>query len=264
MIRYRSLAELLGVAKGELIAFVGGGGKTTAMTRLSKEAASRGWTVLASTTTKAGRDVAAAFDLLETPPSLTATADGTFEARLARRLSVQHRVFLFSRPLGDGKLDGVDPELLSRLLKAAAADLFLVEADGSRQRPLKMPAAHEPVIPESARVVCPVVGLDALGRRVAAPWVHRPELVGALARSLTVSTGLIARILVSDRGALKGVPSQARICPILNKVDEVSEAPAIEIALKVLAALPARVDRVAICDIRAGRFSAVEAGPQDA
>ena len=43
-------------------------------------------------------------------------------------------------------------------------------------RPVKAPAAHEPVIPLEATLVVPVVGLDALEGPID-EVAHRPELV---------------------------------------------------------------------------------------
>ena len=58
---------------------------------------------------------------------------------------------------------------------ADLADFVLVEADGSRRRPLKAHARHEPVIPPCTRQVLCVVGLSGLHRPVS-EVVHRPEL----------------------------------------------------------------------------------------
>jgi probable selenium-dependent hydroxylase accessory protein YqeC len=62
----------------------------------------------------------------------------------------------------------------------ALADYTLVEADGSRQLPLKAHAEHEPVIPACSRQVICVVGLSGLHRPVAKA-VHRAELFCSLA-----------------------------------------------------------------------------------
>lgn len=49
-----------------------------------------------------------------------------------------------------------------------------MEADGSRRRPLKVPAVHEPVIPSFADVVVGVIGLDCIGKRIC-DTAHRPD-----------------------------------------------------------------------------------------
>jgi len=60
----------------------------------------------------------------------------------------------------------------------AHADVVLVEADGSRQHPLKFPAAHEPVIPEGTDEIVVICGLSAIGKP-AKDVCHRLELVKA-------------------------------------------------------------------------------------
>ena len=45
-------------------------------------------------------------------------------------------------------------------------DVVLVEADGSRHRPLKIPAEYEPVIPNPVDEITVVMGLHALGRPI--------------------------------------------------------------------------------------------------
>ncbi|MCZ7671710.1 MAG: selenium cofactor biosynthesis protein YqeC [Chloroflexi bacterium] len=99
-------------------------------------------------------------------------------------------------------------------------DFVLVEADGSRMRPIKAPAEHEPVIPPDATVVAPVVGLDALERPLS-EIAHRPEKIEQLllpTSHFSLLNGMltpeaIARILTHPWGGLKSVPAGARVIP---------------------------------------------------
>jgi len=77
---------------------------------------------------------------------------------------------------------GLSLEALQRLYEIAdsAHCPLLIEADGSRQRPLKAPASHEPVIPNWVDTVAVVAGLSALGSPLTEKWVHRPERFAAL------------------------------------------------------------------------------------
>lgn len=91
------------------------------------------------------------------------------------RCSPRPCVVAAGRPLPDvRKLDGVSPRMLAVLSAALPAALFLVEADGAARKPLKAPAAHEPVLPEPLDCCVAVVGLDSvgqpLGRRARAPF----------------------------------------------------------------------------------------------
>jgi molybdenum cofactor cytidylyltransferase len=82
---------------------------------------------------------------------------------------------------GDRRL-GLEPAQIDALARRAA-DLGIaaitVEADGSKMRPVKAPAAHEPVLPAATTHLVPVTGLDAVGAAIDARTVHRPELVCA-------------------------------------------------------------------------------------
>jgi xanthine dehydrogenase accessory factor len=57
-----------------------------------------------------------------------------------------------------------------------AADVVLVEADGSKHMPLKFPNAAEPVIPDNADEIIVVCGLHGLNK-AAKDACHRLELV---------------------------------------------------------------------------------------
>ena len=52
------------------------------------------------------------------------------------------------------------------------ADITLIEADGSRGMPAKIPADYEPVIPENIDEIHIVIGMSALGKP-ASKVVHR-------------------------------------------------------------------------------------------
>ena len=45
-------------------------------------------------------------------------------------------------------------------------DVMLVEADGAKHHPVKVPAEWEPVIPACADLVISVIGLDCLGQPI--------------------------------------------------------------------------------------------------
>ncbi|MBN1317047.1 MAG: hypothetical protein JXA42_16315, partial [Anaerolineales bacterium] len=53
-----SLAAALDIRRGDIVAFVGGGGKTSAMFQLAGELVAAGWRVITTTTTHIGREQA--------------------------------------------------------------------------------------------------------------------------------------------------------------------------------------------------------------
>jgi molybdenum cofactor cytidylyltransferase len=243
----------------ELVAIVGGGGKTSLMFALA-----RAWPGRAITTTTT-RIFAAQMNLSPGVVRIGGLAAGDWKADLEALIAqVQPHLERFGQclivgQLGEGsnveKALGVPPELPGRLLGQAGIDLVLVEADGSRMKPIKAPADHEPVIPAETTLVVPVVGIDALDGPLD-EVTHRPERVRELIvnsqRSMVngqLTAVGVARLLVHSQGGLKGAPEGARIVPLINKVETaVQFAAAREIAH--LALHESRIEQVVIGALR--------------
>jgi molybdenum cofactor cytidylyltransferase len=99
---------------------------------------------------------------------------------------------------------------------------LLIEADGSRQRPLKAPAEWEPPIPGFVETVAVVAGLSGLGQPLSGEFVHRPELfarLSGLAMGETISPEALLRVLTHPAGGMKNIPAQARRLVLLNQAD---------------------------------------------
>ena len=120
---------------------------------------------------------------------------------------------------------GIPLDRLDRLIGFARTRSIpiLIEADGSRLRPLKAPADHEPSIPPSIDQVVVMVGLSGLGKPLNADWVHRPELFAKLSGANLgepVNAAHICRVFLHSEGGLKGIPAQARRVALFNQADE--------------------------------------------
>lgn len=197
------------------VALVGAGGKTALLFALGRAfAAADGGAILTATTHLAVSQRALADRYYElTHPSQVEALQGKVIAGLT----------LFSGPeVGEGRVSGLDAGTLAGVL--ALADRLrlplLVEADGSRQRPLKAPADHEPAIPDFAGHVLVVAGLSGLGRPLDSDHVHRPERfagLGGLARGAPVTMEALRRVLTHPQGGLKGIPPGARRVVVLNQ-----------------------------------------------
>jgi len=196
-----------------LVDFVGGGGKTSLMFALAQ---TLGEPVVVTTTTR----IFAAQMKLAPAVCYPDTLD-ELQANLQR-----YGLCLVVGKVEGDKAMGVDPNLPARLLARSDVAYVLVEADGSRMRPVKVPAAHEPVVPAQTTLLVPVVGLDALERPIR-EVAHRPELVRRLlAERLPEVTDEhrlaaddIAAIITHPEGGLKNVPGSTRIVPFINKVE---------------------------------------------
>jgi probable selenium-dependent hydroxylase accessory protein YqeC len=152
-----------------------------------------------------------------------------------------------------GKAEGVSLELFGSLRAWFPDACLLNEADGSRMRPFKAPAAHEPVIPPATTLVVPVVGADVLGRPLDADHVHRPELVRALsgaAPGAPITPEIVARVVAHPGGGLKGVPAGARVVVMLNKADGLADRGPLHETADRLLREPA-IDAVVLTAVRA-------------
>ncbi len=215
-----SLADLLlPLIPGEkgVVAFVGAGGKTTAMFRVAHELEGRGRLVLVTTTThlfdpRRDPDGPVGRVVFRPEMELPCASDAGLETEPGVTL-------LLSREADEpGKVKGIHPSWVPALRRSW--DFVLVEADGSRRLPLKAPGDYEPVLPPGADLVVGVVGLDSLGRPMDGRTVHRPErfavVTGCEPGSPIAWEHLLA--LVRHReGLFKG--ARAARALLLNKVD---------------------------------------------
>lgn len=99
---------------------------------------------------------------------------------------------------------------------------LLIEADGSRQKPLKAPASHEPPIPEFTETVIVVAGLSALGKLLTDEHVHRPEIfsqISGLQIGKSITPNAVVAMLTHPQGGLKNIPPAARRIALLNQAD---------------------------------------------
>lgn len=228
------LSRALRIRPKDVVVLVGGGGKTTLMFRLADELAASGRRVVTTMTT---RIFVGQMD--RAPARLVTEDEATLLAELPAALDANRHVIIAGEVIVEqDKVQGVSPVLLDRIAAQPAVDAMIVEADGSRRLPFKAPAAHEPVIPASATIVVPLVGLDVLGQPLDAEHVHRPQLVAELtgaAEGDPVTSAMIAAVLAHPQGGAKGVPPNARLIPFLNKAeDEATLAAAREIARLLL------------------------------
>ena len=207
-----TLAKALRVSRPESLAFVGAGGKTTAMFQLAREIAP----VLVTTSTHLG-----AWQVSVAVRHITWQSGQPLPD-----FSAPAGISLLTGPL-DPKSDrygGLDVTQLEQVHQSAKTHSLplLIEADGSRQKPLKAPAQHEPAIPGFVDAVVVVAGLSGLNQPLGEATVHRPDLFAALGRlkmGEKVSAAALARVLNQAEGGLKNIPAGAKRIALLNQAD---------------------------------------------
>ena len=225
-----SAFRCLGIRRGEVVGVAGAGGKTTLVYRVAAEARAAGLTVRVTTTTHMGTLPEAV-----TGPVLVEEDLGSLD-QVRAALASEGRATLLGRRVRADKLAGVAPERVDDL--RSAADLVLVEADGARGRSLKVPAAHEPVLPRTMTLLVVLAALDALGEPLTDECVHRVELVSAAtgtALGEAVDEDTVIGCLRQTGGYLSRLPAGARAAVFLNKVeDEERRAAAYRIARRLV------------------------------
>ena len=228
------LPEAFDVRPGDLVALVGGGGKSSLLFGLGR--LWPGHAVLTTTTRISRTQTALA-------PAVLGLAE---QHLLAEQLARFGSCLVVGEPAGD-KVLGVPAQWPGRWLARADVDLVVVEADGSRGLPVKAPAGHEPVLPSGMTLVIAVMGIDALQGSIRAV-AHRPEQVARLTglhADEFLSPAAAATLLTHPAGGLKDVPAGSRFAVCLNKVETPAQAQLAQETAALLLAQP-RVARVVI------------------
>ncbi len=200
------------------IAWIGGGGKTSLIFTIAKELFSEKCVI--TTTTKMGIN----------EKELANKSYSFDEGNIPDFPSLNGISFIYKRIHRDeqNKVIGLDSNLLKELsiqLHNENIPLF-IEADGSKQKPIKMHAEHEPVIPDFVNKVCVVVGLSAIGKTLDQENFHRPELISDL---LQIPIGSqfewqhLFELLSNENGYIKKIPKHAKKVLFFHQADVLND-----------------------------------------
>ncbi len=202
------------VVPGDVVAFIGAGGKTSLMVGLGYDLAEAGWRVLATTTTRLSTDQ---LDLF--PCTMSAMA-------APRKISdalTEHQFVLLHDQIRGGHVYGPPVEWTRSLLDSVDSDILLVEADDAAGKPFKAPRADEPQVPNETSLVISVASLRALGLPLDKEHIYNPaamiERYGFVENS-PVKSPWLAQVLRDDELGLRGVPTAARVIIFLNQTPE--------------------------------------------
>ncbi|HBA63849.1 MAG TPA: putative selenium-dependent hydroxylase accessory protein YqeC [Lachnospiraceae bacterium] len=196
-----SLREMLFTGKKKLphiISIAGAGGKTTMAMELARELKAEGKRVLVTTTTHMKHPQENYYEWKGERP-LEEQAEGI------RRILEQREVWIVGKEDADGKIRGIperEYEFLSEL-----TEILIVEADGSKGYPVKVPGVYEPVLYPGTDFFLGVMGYPAIGKPIYESS-HHPERTAAFletdeAHVLTQED--LFRIMRDRRGLLKQV-----------------------------------------------------------
>ena len=141
-----------------IYAIIGAGGKTGLLKEMAARFREEGKSVFATTTTHMFIEEDT---LLTDDPAVITDA-------------LRKNGYVFAGVPEEPKIKALPAAVYTEV--CAAADVVLVEADGSKHMPLKYPSATEPVIPDNADEILVVCGLHGLNK-AAKEVCHRLELV---------------------------------------------------------------------------------------
>lgn len=196
--------------KYPVIAVVGGGGKTSLIYRLADELLDRGKKVIITTTTHMAGESELPF------------ARGGDAVEVKEMLDREGYVIAAEYEEETGKYASLKEGKLEELKELC--DVMLIEADGAKHHPVKVPAEWEPVIPVCADIVISVIGLDCLGQPIRQSAYRMERTSKFLKKSLEapITEEDIVKIATSICGLFKDV--EERIYRVyLNKSDVLSE-----------------------------------------
>jgi probable selenium-dependent hydroxylase accessory protein YqeC len=218
-----ALLHALGLGRGDVVAVVGAGGKTTLVYRLAREAREAGLRVLVTSTTHMGT----------LPEEVTGPVlleeEGDVGTRLGQVMRETGYATVLGRRVRPDKIEGLGSPRVDALV--GGADLVCIESDGARGRSLKVPAGHEPVIPRSTTAVVVMAALDVLGQPLGEALVHRVELVAAAtgrSPGQTVDEDTVASALAHAEGYPARIPPGTRAAVFLNKAEDAATRAAAE------------------------------------
>ena len=208
MIRTDSILKALDIDTDRypVLSVVGGGGKTSLIFRIMEELTAVGKKVLITTTTHMAYE-----------PDRPFAEDGDI-------ISIKHNLEEHGYTIAAAldrekcKISALSEEKMKEI--TALADVILIEADGAKKCPLKVPASWEPVIWKPTDLVIAVAGMDAAGKPIQ-EVCHRPENVadflGKEAEEKLTEEDIVRIVLSTE--ALRKCVNGREYRVLLNKAD---------------------------------------------
>ena len=223
------LIEAVGLSDMEkVIAVMGAGGKTTFLFQMGRELKDGGSHVLLTTTTQMFMP-----GEVEVDKSIILSREHNGESSSEKFLTTypvktdKKLVFLASRHLKENKVKGISPDLVEKLKGADIFHRVLVEADGSRRKPIKSYESHEPNLPDCSDLVVVMAGANALGKPLTEKHIHRAFLAAQYLESppgSAVGIEYFARLMEQGAEKARAQAGNARIIAFINQVDQKSQA----------------------------------------
>jgi probable selenium-dependent hydroxylase accessory protein YqeC len=212
--------------KKEVISIVGAGGKTTTMFKLAEELKVADKKVLVTTSTAIYYPERRCVDEI----IIGSEKEALFRVLYSCNICSGSITVIGREVSREGKLLGIDKDVINSIYAEELFDFIIVEADGAKGKPIKAPDVHEPVIVESTSKTIGVIGIDSIGSEINDYNVHRSGIFCNIVETSMfkkINEEMIFRLIINDKGLFKGTPKQSEKYLILNKVHTQSQKDAV-------------------------------------
>jgi len=205
----KTLKEMFNINKGDVVSIVGTGGKTTLLFQMGKELKEQN-KVLLTTSTKIYKPTAEKYDYIYT------------NIEEYKYDNIKSGITVLSKDINyeNNKLIGIDDNILEDVIDDF--DLVLIEADGSRNLPLKGWKKHEPPILSKTNKTIGIIPIKILGKKISEDIIYGfEEFKNFLNNDDVIDSKVVGRICSSNDGIFKNSCGELYI--YINKVDSVED-----------------------------------------
>jgi probable selenium-dependent hydroxylase accessory protein YqeC len=250
------LKKLLDLKDGDVLSIAGAGGKTTLMFAIAQELRKE-FRVLVTTSTKIYAPSREQYDFI---------AIGYDDFNRIKSIN-QNGIYVFGASVNEqGKIIGPGIEALNTIIDDF--DYALIEADGSRGRPIKGWNANEPVISYKTSKTIGVLSIEAIGKEISENNVHRVEEFLKVTNNVQagkISVKDLHSVIFHPDGLFKA-SSGERIL-FINKVENMAQMNLVEELVRLIEIENRKnrlLDRIIIGSLKNRQYMQIECPAGDA
>jgi probable selenium-dependent hydroxylase accessory protein YqeC len=215
-----NLTGVFNIKDGDIVSFVGAGGKSTAMWTIAEELSNKGKKVFVTTTTKIFIP-----HKNQTSKIIMIENDTKFMDIYADTTSGE--IITLGKDTKKNKILGIPSSFIEKI-KCLNNAVILIEADGASRKPFKAPESFEPVVPQNTKIVIPVIGTEILGQKLLPSNAHRINKIKEITNLKDgdiITPDAVKKVLLSKNAYRRediALP-KARWIPLFNKLDKYND-----------------------------------------
>ncbi|WP_411681193.1 selenium cofactor biosynthesis protein YqeC [Clostridium thailandense] len=240
------LKDLLNLNRGDIVSIVGAGGKTTFMYSLAEELRNES-KILVTTTTKIYMPEKKYYDFVS-------IGEGSFD-----KFNNHNGIYLYGKCVNsENKIIGLNENVIDN--KLSYFDYILIEADGSKKKPIKGWKDDEPVVINNTKKTIGIIDIEAIGKEINNDNVHRLEkfinITKMKENDLINIAGLVS-LIYHKKGLFKD--SKGEKILFINKVEGLGKR---ELAYKLITCILEKnkgyIDRIISGSLRNKEYSLIK------